>query len=362
MQRSQSLGSMSSTLPVGPAMPALLTRTSSPPRFFFTSSNSLSTSERFATSAFKPKISLGRDASAFSSTSQTCTRAPCSRKVLAMTRPMPAPPAVTSTRRPFAETSIGREPLELEFPVFSHDPGAEIPVRLAADAAEAHRLVDMAGRREMSVRPEHELAIPPGAGERDALLDQPPAQPGAARPGLHQEQPQLCRGSVFLHQKNTPHPRPVHLRDPAALTGRLEMLQETLDDLGDQRLEARAPAVLLEVQRGVALDDPAHVARTVWAQSDFRCLFLFFIGQQRFHGAHRVDERAALRVRERFEHRHRLRARARVEQRVGLASLLRQRQRGAPRVLRRTSRLDEAAALKALQHAAEIAEVDAQVL
>src|SRR5207244_13376633 len=52
------------------------------------------------------KIASGSAASAFSSTSQTCTRAPCSRKVLAMTRPMPAPPAVTRTRRPLAEVSM----------------------------------------------------------------------------------------------------------------------------------------------------------------------------------------------------------------------------------------------------------------
>src|SRR6185503_8749643 len=45
-------------------------------------------------------------ASACSSTSQMCTFAPCSEKVRAMTRPMPAAPAVTRTRRPLAENSM----------------------------------------------------------------------------------------------------------------------------------------------------------------------------------------------------------------------------------------------------------------
>ena len=42
-QRSQSSGLISSTLPVGPAMPALLTRQSRPPSAFSASSNSLAT-------------------------------------------------------------------------------------------------------------------------------------------------------------------------------------------------------------------------------------------------------------------------------------------------------------------------------
>src|SRR6185436_9767575 len=99
MQRSQSSGLRSSTLPVGPAMPALLTNTSSPPRFFCTSWNNFSTWPRSATSARVSGLVLG-------SISLVWTRAPCSRNVCAMARPMPAPPAVTSTRSPLAEVSM----------------------------------------------------------------------------------------------------------------------------------------------------------------------------------------------------------------------------------------------------------------
>ena len=49
-QRSQSSGLISSTLPVGPAMPALLTRQSRPPRCLSASSNSLATWARSDTS------------------------------------------------------------------------------------------------------------------------------------------------------------------------------------------------------------------------------------------------------------------------------------------------------------------------
>src|SRR5918994_1315640 len=109
MQRSQSSGRMSSTFAVGPAMPALLISTSSPPRNFFTSANSRSTSSSRETSATLCETAGSCFfvlASAFSSTSQMCTFAPCSEKVRAITRPMPAAPAVTSTRRPLAENSM----------------------------------------------------------------------------------------------------------------------------------------------------------------------------------------------------------------------------------------------------------------
>src|SRR5688572_11362974 len=109
MQRSQSSGRMSSTLAVGPAMPALFTRTSRPRSCFFTSSNKRSTSSSFATSASVCET-VGSCffvlASAFSSMSQMCTRAPCSTNVREITRPMPAAPAVTRTRRPLAENSM----------------------------------------------------------------------------------------------------------------------------------------------------------------------------------------------------------------------------------------------------------------
>src|SRR5918996_556025 len=109
MQRSQSSGRMSSTFAVGPAMPALFTSTSSPCRNFLTSSNSRSTSPSLETSA-SVCVTVGSclfaSASAFSSMSQMCTLAPCSTKVRAITRPMPAAPAVTSTRSPLAENSI----------------------------------------------------------------------------------------------------------------------------------------------------------------------------------------------------------------------------------------------------------------
>src|SRR5215212_4260253 len=109
MQRSQSSGLMSSTLAVGPAMPALLTSTSSPPRACPASWNNRSTCVTCDTSARVVPTdgsSFRKADSASSSTSQMCTLAPCSTKVRAIARPIPDAPAVTTTRSPLAEYSM----------------------------------------------------------------------------------------------------------------------------------------------------------------------------------------------------------------------------------------------------------------
>src|SRR5215468_8476395 len=108
--RSQSAGVTSSAAAVGPEMPALLTSTSSPPSADYAVSNSRPTAARSPTSASTVPI-LGSmplsSASANSETSQMKTRAPCSWKRVAMRRPIPAPPAVTMTRSPSTDVSMG---------------------------------------------------------------------------------------------------------------------------------------------------------------------------------------------------------------------------------------------------------------
>ena len=101
--RRQSAAVISSTPPVGPAMPALLTRRSRPPSPSRTASNSAATSASLATSAWLapwPGWARRKSSSAASATSQMWTRAPCAISWSAIARPMPEAPAVTSARRP----------------------------------------------------------------------------------------------------------------------------------------------------------------------------------------------------------------------------------------------------------------------
>src|SRR6476620_1004768 len=85
--------------PVGPAMPALLTRTSRPPissRTVSMSSRTWPSSETSLTAARSPLTRALSTASG--SMSVTKTAAPSSRNLLAMARPMPLAPAVTRMR------------------------------------------------------------------------------------------------------------------------------------------------------------------------------------------------------------------------------------------------------------------------
>src|SRR6476646_9932356 len=100
-QRSHSSVATSSTSAVGPAMPALFTRTSRPPRASSVPSIHRSTAAGSATSTWAAvSPSAAADRTAATSTSQTWTRAPCAAKALATARPIPLPAAVIATRAP----------------------------------------------------------------------------------------------------------------------------------------------------------------------------------------------------------------------------------------------------------------------
>src|SRR5215203_2121724 len=102
---------MCSTSDVGPAMPALLISTSTPPRSstaVWHQSSMASESDRSTT---LPVIcGLAAAARASAEMSQTWTRAPRVAKVLTITAPIPPPPAVTITRSASVMPSLWRPP------------------------------------------------------------------------------------------------------------------------------------------------------------------------------------------------------------------------------------------------------------
>src|SRR4029077_11652187 len=101
-------------------------------------------------------------------------------------------------------------------------------------------------------------------------------------------------------QKNAPGTTTVNFRDPAALVRGIELSGELGGDGGDQRLELLVPAVLLEVQRAVALDDPAHVPGAVGPKRHLRRAAPGREG--RADRAHRLEQRPPTRVIELGEH------------------------------------------------------------
>ena len=135
----------------------------------------------------------------------------------------------------------------------------------AFDELEARALVDAAGCDEDVVCPEHQLAIARRPRETEALVHESRADTEASRPRLDEEEPELRDRLCLLDAEHAPGALAVDLRDPAALALGIEVCDELRDNVGHQRFERLVPAVLLRIERAVALDDPAHVAWPVRA-------------------------------------------------------------------------------------------------
>src|SRR5260370_12808072 len=117
-------------------------------------------------------------------------------------------------------------------------------------------LVKVAGGGEFALRPEHNFLVAGGAGKADALGDQTLADSQAAGRGLDQQQAKFGDRSGFLHQENGSDVLAVFLGNPAALAGRVEILNELGNDVGYESFEALIISVLLVIEEAMAVDDP----------------------------------------------------------------------------------------------------------
>ena len=117
----------------------------------------------------------------------------------------------------------------------------------------------MAGRQQVALRPQSDLAVAGGAGKGQQVVDQARADAHAARVWLDQEQTQFADLPGGLDQKDTADRHAGALGDPALFMTRVLVLDELGHDARHQRLEVLVEAVLLCVQHAVALDYPAHV-------------------------------------------------------------------------------------------------------
>ena len=108
------------------------------------------------------------------------------------------------------------------------------------------------------------------AREADALVDEPLADAEPARARLDEQQSQLGHLLRLPDEEHGADDLAVAFGDPAALARRIEVVEEVGDDARDERLELGVVAPLARVERAVAVDDPAHVARLVRAQQDGR--------------------------------------------------------------------------------------------
>ena len=171
---------------------------------------------------------------------------------------------------------------------------AEAVVGIFADEAESGILVDAVGCGENALGPEGDLAVACEAGELDALVDECGAQAGAAGARFDEQKAEFGGGGVagMLDEEDVADGLSADFGDPAALAGWVEVGEEVGGDFGDEGFEADIPAILLRVDGGFAMDDPAHVSGAVWAQDEgwgFGAA-----GEQFFDGFHRSDELRAI--------------------------------------------------------------------
>src|SRR5262245_2421880 len=131
---------------------------------------------------------------------------------------------------------------------------------------EAGLLVDVAGRAEDAVGPERDLPVAGLARKAQALFHEASAHAESACLRLDEQETQLGHRLRSLDEEDGPHDLAVLLGDPAALALRVEVVHELGHDLGDESLEALVPAVLLRVEGAMTVHDPAHVARLMGAK------------------------------------------------------------------------------------------------
>ena len=204
------------------------------------------------------------------------------------------------------------------------------------------------------------LAVSGGTREADALVHQTAADAQSARLGLDQEQAQLADRLCRLDQKDASHTLAIALGDPAPLALGVEVIDESGDDAGHERLEVLVPAVLLGVQRAVPLDHPAHVAGA-WLTQQAVAGARGRLAERELDGAHRLDQALLLGSGQVVEHGADLLTRAGLERREsGLATRREAQQLLAPVALGPPS-LEQAAFEEAAQDAAQITQVQVEL-
>jgi hypothetical protein len=154
--------------------------------------------------------------------------------------------------------------------------------------------VDVPGGMQHAVSPEHDLPVVCLSGEALTLADQAFSDAKPARLRIDQQKPRLRRRLRFFDKENKADVLTIHLGNPAALTFRIEVLDELSRDLGEQRLELLVPTVPSGVLHSVLLDDPAHIA-WLMLSNEVISFALRLLAEQPLDGLHRGAETSGAR-------------------------------------------------------------------
>ncbi len=191
--------------------------------------------------------------------------------------------------------------LEFQLPGLAHEVVTIAVVRLIRNFAKSRALVDVSSRMENAVRPERDHAVTGPPGEADAFVYEPAADAQSTRRRLDIEKTESRDSLRILHTKDRADYFAVALGDPAPLALRIEALKEFCGDFGDEGFELLVPAVLLVVEHALPVNDPADVSG-LRRSNDVGHSRSFPLAEERFEGAHGVEELAPLAGGEPFQH------------------------------------------------------------
>ena len=165
---------------------------------------------------------------------------------------------------PYAEPAarIARRVAEIELVGLPGQVDPEAVVGLLRDQHKAALEVEVASGDQRMVGPQPYAGVSGAAREREALVDQPPAEVVAAPIGMDEQDPKQRRALVLGigHAEDAPHPPSVELGDPGGLEARVTAGGVVGHDPGHECLEARVPAELARVDLAVGHHDPPEVA------------------------------------------------------------------------------------------------------
>src|SRR5215469_2792362 len=145
---------------------------------------------------------------------------------------------------------------QLEFPRLSNQILSETVMRLFAHQPEASGLIDSMCGRQNALSPESYPSVSGGSSEGDTFVHQCAAEPVAAGCWMYvkQSQPRHFRLIRMAHQKDVSHMTAVHLGDPAALAGCIEVSQEIRHDSRYQSFKGFVPTKLFDISGPLKLN------------------------------------------------------------------------------------------------------------
>src|SRR3984893_5247743 len=146
-----------------------------------------------------------------------------------------------------ATRSLKNQASQLHLPGLAHQIDAKTVMLLLGDLAEAGLLVDSARGEQAALRPQRHLRITLLARGADALLDQRAADAEPACLSLDHQQAKFCDLVGAFHQAHRSDGLAAVLGDPTMRAGGIVAIYELRADLGDQRLVADVPAILLGI-------------------------------------------------------------------------------------------------------------------